>query len=278
MSKSRLFYGSYTNATFYNFIFADGFHTNEGGSMMMENDSIVTVVDSSFVKSKAPFGSAIQVNNSKLIVDGLATSFVNNTGTGPPLALFFSHLNISRAVFAGNQILNYEAEILLYNSSIDIFNVQYVQSKSAIQQDCNVYVAVDGNDFTRKSSCMTFKKSNQSFPVIDLSEQCPKPPPPIAVPTTSPTCFSGENMVELKDVGLIPMKQLRIGDWVMASSGIYTQVYGFGHYDPNRDGTYLRLAFHENRDVNDTFSNRPPPYIEISSQHIVIMFQLVMLW
>jgi hypothetical protein len=82
---SRMFYGSSCNFTVQNFIFTNGFHRDEGGSIKADNNSIISIVNCSFVNNTAPYGSAVIVNQSSLMIDGLETSFVNNTGVGPPI-------------------------------------------------------------------------------------------------------------------------------------------------------------------------------------------------
>lgn len=76
-------------------------------------------------------------------------------------------------------------------------------------------------------------------------------PTPISPPTAPSSCFSGENTVEVKDIGDIPMSQLKIGDYVKTLHGKYTQVYGFGHYDHNREETYVRFKFDDHNHHND---------------------------
>jgi hypothetical protein len=138
----------------------------------------VTIIHCSFVNSTAPFGSAIQVKSSKLTVDGNETSFVNNTGTGPPLEVLSSQLNISHAVFAGTQVSKYKAAILLFESIMEYYDVHLITNDTSTQQsfrvtdDCHVYVAIDANNYPNKSTCMTFDRSNKSFPIIDLSTLC----------------------------------------------------------------------------------------------------------
>jgi hypothetical protein len=125
---TRLFYGSNTNIAFVNFIFANGFHPIEGGAIKLENNSIASMINCSFVNNSAPSGSAVQVNYSQLIVHGIEASFVNNTGIGPPLEVLSSRLNISHTIFAGNQISEYLADILLFSSTIDMYDIHFFNS------------------------------------------------------------------------------------------------------------------------------------------------------
>jgi Hint module len=280
MGISRMFYGSYTNITFQNFVFANGYHTNDGGSMKMENNSIVTLVNCSFVNNTAPFGSALVVSDSVLIVEGVVTSIVNNTGTGPPIQVLSSHLNLSNAMFVNNKASEYVATIFMFNSTINVYDVHFQKSAtidrgttqetdSDLHDDCNIFVAVDANNFTKKSSCMMFDKSNKTVPYIDLSESCPSPAPPSASPTQSPiTCFSGNNFVEIENGIHVPMSEIRIGDYVKSSGGALSQVYGFGHFCHDLKATFLRISF------DTTNDNRTEPsqlaFLEISANHLIM--------
>jgi hypothetical protein len=57
---------------------------------------------------------------------------------------------------------------------------------------------------------------------------------PVVGSQPSPSCFSGLNTVEVKDVGKIIVNQLKIGDYVQSGDDKFTQVNGFGHYDHDR--------------------------------------------
>jgi hypothetical protein len=41
------------------------------------------------------------------------------------------------------------------------------------------------------------------------------------------------------------VSQLHIGDYVMSGDDKFTQVYGFGHFDPIQDGTFLQSMLHD---------------------------------
>jgi hypothetical protein len=58
----------------------------------------------------------------------------------------------------------------------------------------------------------------------------------------------GENFIQIQRIGYVPIHQLCIGDYVKSSENKFTQVYGFGHFDPNQDCTFLQIMFHD--DVN----------------------------
>jgi Hint module len=285
-STSRLFYGSYTNITLVNFMLVNGYHPNEGGSIKLVNKSIATMINTSFVNNSAPLGSAIYVNDSQFIMSGSQTSMINNTGRGPSLHGLFSKFNINNAVFSGTQVSEYDAELFLLESKIDVHDVHFLNAtrstpiiNNTIDEECHVYVATDINDFTNGYSCLKFNKSSRSVPLVDLSDQCPPVaplPPPISAPiptSPSPSCFSRHNMVNVKDVGNVPMNLLRIGDFVKSRNDTYTQVYGFGHFNHQQASTFLRITlFHaENNHRTQQTISKIPNYLEISPAHLLMM-------
>jgi Hint module len=85
-----------------------------------------------------------------------------------------------------------------------------------------------------------------TIPSPPTPDTIPSPPTPVGVPVPpTPSCFAGSNMVETKDHGLIRMADLQIGDYVVSGNGQYTQVYGFGHYDPNHYETFVQIELNE---------------------------------
>jgi Hint module len=100
----------------------------------------------------------------------------------------------------------------------------------------------------------------------------PPTPAPTSAKTLAPTlvdkgrnttiCFSGMSTVEIENNGFIPMKQLQIGDSVRSGNGIFTQVYGFGHFHHDLKAEFLQLHFDE--DTSDSM-------IEISPKHLVFV-------
>jgi Hint module len=94
-----------------------------------------------------------------------------------------------------------------------------------------------------------------------------------AAPTSGPiTCFSGQSTVEVHNDGHIPLNQLRIGDFVNTRDDVFTQVYGFGHWDLNQDGTFLRITY-DHSSSNDTVpkATNQASFLEISSRHMVMI-------
>lgn len=79
----------------------------------------------------------------------------------------------------------------------------------------------------------------------------PSEPPETSTPTIRPTralaeegqfgCFSGEVLVDVKDVGSKPMKELEVGDKVLTRNDIYEPVYSFGHIRRDQWLMYIRI-------------------------------------
>lgn len=338
-------------------------------AIKLENSSIITLSNCSFWNNSAFMGSAISINNTKLIVDGVEASFVNNTGSGPPINSMSSEINITQASFAGNKVSQYGTAISLFNSAIEFVDVHIIQSAPvkrrrhlASDNDsidiCDIYVSVYANGISRNSSCINIGGSNKSFSVMDLGTDClaqqptvpttpvasfpntptigaphnlptnmapvprpsttpaplgaplssrtsmapvprqsttsapldaplklptnmapvPRPSttpaplgaPPSTTPAPSPSCFSGWNTVEVQNIGIIWMHQLQIGALVKSVNGKFTQVYGFSHYDVNREDTFLRICFNSSSDTKDT-AYLMSPCLEISPRHLVMV-------
>jgi hypothetical protein len=257
---SRFFYGSNTNVTFINFIFFNGFHPNNGGSIKIENNSIASFINCSFVSNSSPFGSTIYVDNTNLTITGIASSIINNTGIGPTIHVLSSHLNISDAVFANNNETMYSAELLLFNTTIEVYNVHFLRSL-ALQQantdNCNVYVPLLANDFAQTFTCMTFDGANKTFPIVDLSEYCPTSSLyPTAAPRPVPTiCFSGDNLSnECTSYWGLRAVQAR---YIYPFWSLASQV---------QMGTFLRMTFYDNR-VTESFLPFAESFLEISAMH-----------
>lgn len=77
-------------------------------------------------------------------------------------------------------------------------------------------------------------------------------------------CFSGSSTVEAENVGIIPINQLNIGDYIRSGNGLYTQVYGFGHFDQNLEAEFLQINF-EDQSLDDNIR------FEISPKHLVFV-------
>jgi hypothetical protein len=71
-------------------------------------------------------------------------------------------------------------------------------------------------------------------------------------------------MVEVKDVGSIPMNQLGIGGYTKSGhdpNHPYTQVYGFGHYDHGKVAQFFQIY------VNDDDRDHKETPFEISAEN-----------
>lgn len=94
-------------------------------------------------------------------------------------------------------------------------------------------------------------------------------PPPTPAPTTSPSCFSGINRLEVKDIGSIPMEQLKIGDYVRGGNGDYTQVYGFSHRNKHATTEFLQLILEYG--PNKYFDRNSSTSLEITQNHLLFV-------
>ena len=54
-------------------------------------------------------------------------------------------------------------------------------------------------------------------------------------------CFSEKATVQVLEKGTIQMKDLAVGDKILTGSGKYTDVYAFGHYEPNKTTNFLQI-------------------------------------
>jgi len=90
------------------------------------------------------------------------------------------------------------------------------------------------------------------FTVIDPSASNPTPAP------TAPTgfCFSGLTYVEMEDKRKKLMRDVRIGDKVLAANNKYERVYVFGHRDPKAEALFLQFS---------------PSSLELTPDHMVFV-------
>lgn len=56
-------------------------------------------------------------------------------------------------------------------------------------------------------------------------------------------CFSAANTVEVRGKGHISMDSLRIGDYIRAGNGQFSQVYSFGHLDRDAEAEFLQIYY-----------------------------------
>jgi len=75
-------------------------------------------------------------------------------------------------------------------------------------------------------------------------------------------CFSGHNIVDVKDKGFILMSDLEINDWVrVEGEDNYSLVHSFGHYQPDKVTEYLQI------EVSDSQGR----LLEISPEHLLFV-------
>jgi Hint module len=99
---------------------------------------------------------------------------------------------------------------------------------------------------------------NNTPPVPTLSPVRNMTPTPRPVPIPSPPCFSGMNTVEVEGTGEVAINQVKVGDFIKAGNNDFTQVYGFGHIDPDLEADFLQIVL-----ADDS------PSIEMTSRHLV---------
>lgn len=97
-------------------------------------------------------------------------------------------------------------------------------------------------------TCLATKKS--------FGSACcsPKTPPP-------PPCFSGEMITTTIGGFKVPVKNLKVGDYVKDGKESYSRVYSFGHYDDTVKAQYLQIySTHDGRSLEP---------LVISAEHMV---------
>lgn len=93
------------------------------------------------------------------------------------------------------------------------------------------------------------------------------PPSDCATLPFDDSCFSAMNIVEVQDVGYIPISELQIGDYVKSGDGSFTQVYSFGHYNHDLETEFIQI--HVDVPQQQTENNDRP--LEISSHHLLFV-------
>lgn len=104
---SSFFYGFNVDVTFHGMIFANGNDSGSGGALFIASDSLLNLVNCSFVNNSAAFAGAIDISTTTLHMSGSQSSFINNTGNAPALAGFISDLNLHDTLFEENIITEY---------------------------------------------------------------------------------------------------------------------------------------------------------------------------
>jgi len=77
------------------------------------------------------------------------------------------------------------------------------------------------------------------------------------------SCFSGRSVLEVQGQGATPMEDLKIGDSILVTNGLYSRVYGFSHRSSTIQAEYLQI-YTEGMDKSP---------LEISKQHILYVWK-----
>jgi len=75
-------------------------------------------------------------------------------------------------------------------------------------------------------------------------------------------CFSPDVVVQVFEMGRVAMKDLRVGDRVLASSGRYETVYLMDHYHPTKQTNYVQIH------TNSSQDNKP---LEVTPLHMLFV-------
>lgn len=89
------------------------------------------------------------------------------------------------------------------------------------------------------------------------------------------------NTVDVQNRGIISISEIKIGDYVKTISGgddidneYYTQVYGFGHFDDNREIPFIQLIYngpHEEEEENNHHRHNNTQALEVSSKQLIFV-------
>ena len=82
------------------------------------------------------------------------------------------------------------------------------------------------------------------------------------------SCFSERTTIEVDGKGVIPMKHLKINDWVRIGGDSYSRVHSFGHYQPNAWTVYLQIQV-----ASDEKTKEHHP-LEITADHLMFIYDL----
>jgi hypothetical protein len=105
-------------------------------------------------------------------------------------------------------------------------------------------------DWIESQICYLSANRPASCPALDIT---PGPPKNDLNPSF---CFSAETTVQIKNKVTISMKDLKLGDKVLAAAGKYEQVYSFGHRHESVSAEFLQLL---------------PSTLEISRDHMLLV-------
>ena len=74
-------------------------------------------------------------------------------------------------------------------------------------------------------------------------------------------CFSGATSVQVQGKRPVRMDELMVGDTVLSASGLFTEVYSFGHMDPHAKTEFLQI-----------YSNVSSQPLEITEDHMLYLY------
>lgn len=167
--------------------------------------------------------------------------------------------------------------LLLYNSAVGFFGYAYYAANNStvgaapIENDKGTYVSPDptviADDTYNPFSRRIFMNLNTAF--LSLEKTAPfvtfgftvkgdalvratgLSPIPSSVKTlyinqrltvTPPSCFSANNKVIVRNKGIMLLRDVKLGDYVLNAYGQYDQVYSWAHYAPDMaDGLFLKI-------------------------------------
>jgi hypothetical protein len=106
---TRIFYGSNATIEFKNIRFANGYHDETGGAILLENDSKLKMTNCSLWNNSAPQGAAILVKKTDVVMNGGGgkkdrSTLIKSTGNSAPFDLFNSTAKLNNVYFADNDV------------------------------------------------------------------------------------------------------------------------------------------------------------------------------
>jgi Hint module len=191
----------------------------------------------------------------------------------PSNILFVLNLLLVVILFEENFYHDDSASFFVQGTSIDSTPGTTSTSSSADQSNENQQQTL------RRLQVPTLTPTPSPVPTITSYPSWTGSPVPVQTPSRpvagggrplvdpAPSCFSAWNIVQVQGVGDVNISQVQIGDYVQTgNNGHFTQVYGFGHYDPDWEATFQQIILKDEDKGVDHF-----PSLEITSQHLVFV-------
>jgi hypothetical protein len=117
VGRTRIFYGTNATVAFHNIKFNNGYNDGAGGALKMMNGSVVELTNCSFFNNTATSRSAISVNNSDLVINGVRSSVSQNKGNGAPVEVLSSTAALNDVVFRGNDVSQFVSRFTCFRCS-----------------------------------------------------------------------------------------------------------------------------------------------------------------